>query len=307
MSSAVVRRMFSFGQVFDLRSPDKPLGLDASLGPGAKVALRPRTTHTSHGSVPFPLTVLYEDPFVLAVEKRAGILVHDDGSDAVTLTSNVQAYLDSCLSDGSSWGSNDAPDEGFRIVPQALQRLDFDTTGLVLFSKCEEFQGLFDLLIASGGAHKSYLAIVRGEFPRPSCAYSDPIGRDRHDAPKMRACSSGGKPSLTTVERLAVSEDGSRSLLGVTLGTGRRHQIRVHLSHHGFPIVNDPLYGLVEDEDGLMLHAFSESFVHPVTGEQVDIRTPWPERFSRWFDEGTVDVPGRDAVRGVGSRGGTLR
>ncbi len=292
LSGTVVRRLFSLGQLSLSSAPETPLAFDTLLNPGEKVLVRPRTTHVKRGSSSFPLTVLYEDPFVLAVEKRAGILVHDDGSAAVTLTSNVQAYLDGSI-DGTP---HKVPDEGLSIVPQALQRLDLDTTGVVLFSKCEEFQCLFDALIASGGARKRYLAIVRGVFPRRSCVYSDPIGRDRHDASKMRVTGSGGKPALTEVERLAVSADGSRSLLGVSLGTGRRHQIRVHLSHHGFPIVNDPLYGSVEDGSGLMLHAFSESFVHPVTGERVDIRSPWPSRFSRWFDERSLDEKAVDGV-----------
>ena len=78
---------------------------------------------------------------------------------------------------------------------------------------------------------------------------------------------------------------GRYSLLEVTLGTGRRHQIRVHLAAHGFPIVNDPLYGRLDRGPlagaGLMLHAWRESFVHPVTGEVVSIQTTWPQRFPR--------------------------
>lgn len=105
-----------------------------------------------------------------------------------------------------------------------------------------------------------------------------PIGRDRHDARRMRVCRPGqGQAALTRVrvlERRAAS-----TLLLVELGTGRRHQIRVHLSSVGFPIMGDVLYGGARDARGLMLHALEEEFDHPVTGAHVLLRTEMPQRF----------------------------
>lgn len=283
----------------------------ARLSPGDILAIRPLVTREPGFSSDMPVRVLYEDEFVLAVDKPQGILVHSDGSDADTLTACVQGYLRR---------------SGSQAVPQALQRLDVDTSGVVLFSKTEEFQCLFDALVASGvddadapvgsnsngdsrngspdgsrgnvrsavlpirpkAMRKTYLAIVHGAFVEKAFACDQPVGRDRHDARKMRV-SPTGQPSLTHVERLAVAPDRRHSLLRVTLGTGRRHQIRVHLASLGHPVANDELYGTVENSAGRMLHAMEEEFVHPITGELVHAGAGWPGRFDTWFDERELD------------------
>ncbi|RGJ46647.1 RluA family pseudouridine synthase [Olsenella sp. TM06-36] len=208
-------------------------------------------------------TIIYQDSVCLAAEKPAGILVHGDGTCAPTLTDRVRVSL---------------ARQGVAANPQAVQRLDVDTTGLVLFSLAEEFQPAFDALVAGHAMRKRYLAEVSGAFPGDVTIIEKPIGRDRHDARLMRVCRPGqGQPALTRVRVL--ERRGSRTLLLVELGTGRRHQIRVHLSSAGFPIVGDTLYGGRRDPRGLMLHALEEEFDHPVTGAHVLLRTEVPERF----------------------------
>ena len=219
-----------------------------------------------------PLRVLYEDDFIIAAEKPSGLLVHGDGTHADTLTGRVEDYL--------------AAGEGV-LSPQAVQRLDVETTGVVLFSKAVEFQGLFDALVADHALmEKRYLAVVEGGYPK---------ARDRHDARRMRACAPGqGQDALTYVERLAVSPDGSHSLLLVTLGTGRKHQIRVHLASRGFPVVGDALYGCRGAEQApLMLHAWRESFTHPLTGEGVCIESSGYERFVAYMPQIGALLKGR--------------
>lgn len=280
LSKAAVARVCSQGKVAALGADGLPeaasLAPQDLLSPGARVALllgAPCTEGLAGEGGPDPVRILYEDPFALAVDKPAGLLVHGDGTGAPTLTDRVRSLL---------------ARRGAGAFPQAVQRLDVETTGIVLFSKYAELQPLFDGLVSSGGMEKRYLAVVRGAFPRGRRTFTDPIARDRHDARRMRAARQGGQEALTEVERLAVSPDGARSLLAVRLGTGRRHQIRVHLAAHGYPIVNDPLYGTVEDRRGLMLHAWAERFIHPVTGARVGIDAGWPERFSAWFDPATL-------------------
>lgn len=209
-------------------------------------------------------SVVWEDPLALVVDKPAGLLVHGDGTGAETLGDRVQAHL---------------AVEGSRAVAQAVQRLDVETTGLVLFSKTDQFQPAFDALVAGGSMQKCYLAEVMGDFPGGKTSIEQPIGRDRHDARRMRV-SPTGKRSITRVTRLATKD--RRSLLLVELATGRRHQIRVHVASLGFPVVGDTLYGGARSEAGLMLHAWEERFVHPVTGEALCLRTPWPARFGSW-------------------------
>ena len=243
----------------------------------------------SDGS-PARLRILYEDEWVVAVDKQAGIIVHGDGTGTATLTDLVLRHLDD--------GTVSPREKSCRV--QALQRLDRETTGIVLFSKCKETQAAFDRLIAERRIAKRYLAIVRGRFPHGTQAYHGAIGRDRHDSRRMRV-SRTGRPALTEVRPLAFApadaHGPARSLVAVDLRTGRRHQIRVHLSHAGFPILGDGLYGGARPAPergtqpaGLMLHAARERFTHPVTGEDVSIEAPYPARFERLFPHG--EAPG---------------
>lgn len=215
------------------------------------------------------IPVLYEDEWLLAVDKPAGIIVHPDGAG----TPNLLDILKQA--------------RGARASSlQPVQRLDRDTTGIVLICKDKALQPDLDRMVAERRISKRYLAAVRGLFPQGVTRIDEPIGRDRHDSRRMRV-SRTGKPSSTRVA-LAAHEGArpgapDRSLLLVDLLTGRRHQIRVHLAHLGFPILGDALYGSGRQNGPLMLHAFRESFDHPVTGAPVLIRTAVPARFSRLF------------------------
>lgn len=207
--------------------------------------------------------IIYEDEALLACDKPAGMLVHGDGTGARALTDAVAEHL-------AARGHPEAR-------PQAVQRLDMGTTGLVLFSLDRATQAELDRQVAGHDMRKTYLAVVRGAFPGGERLIDRPIGRDRHDARRMRACRPGqGKPAETRVRR--VSSEGGRSLLRVELLTGRRHQIRVHLASMGFPIVGDELYGGARSAEGLLLHAWREEVVHPVTGRLLRLETAWPER-----------------------------
>lgn len=207
--------------------------------------------------------VIYEDGIVLACDKQAGVLVHSDGGDALTLSDAVQAHLTR---------------QGIYRRAQAVQRIDVATTGLVLFSTAREFQTALDEQVASGSMHKRYLAVVQGSPSWKTRHITAAIGRDRHHAQRMRVCAPGqGKMASTKVRVLA--QHNGLTLLEAELETGRRHQIRVHLASVGCPILGDALYGGASGNEPLMLHAWCEGFVHPFTHEPLTIRTAWPERF----------------------------
>ena len=208
-------------------------------------------------------TAIYEDEVLLAWDKPAGIIVHGDGTGVRTLTDVVAAHLDVT-------GRADAR-------PQPVQRLDAETTGLVLFSLERATQPALDAQVAGHAMDKTYLAVVSGRVPWAQRTVRQPIGRDRHDARRMRVCRPGqGKPAETRIRRVA--EKDGRTLLVVTLVTGRRHQIRVHLASLGHPIVGDALYGGARSTSGLLLHAWREELDHPVSGERLRLETAWPER-----------------------------
>lgn len=272
-SKAMTQRVFARGQL--TRGRDV-LQRGSVLLPGDVLTL----AFTRGGEEPAsrlsgkPLEVVYQDPILLAIDKPAGLLVHGDGTGSVTLTDCVRAML---------------AKEGRSCLPQAIQRLDVETTGLVLFSLVPELQPRLDAQVAGYDMHKRYLAVIAGRLKASEDRWLElrgPIARDRHDARKMRVAAKG-KPSLTRVQTLAYQK--GRSLLLVELGSGRKHQIRVHLAHAGHPLLGDALYGGAHHKDGLMLHAWKENLVHPATGERLSLRTAWPQRFDSLFPDTGYD------------------
>ena len=235
------------------------------------------------------MTVLAQDSYLLAVDKPAGIIVHADGTGARTLTDFVCEQL---LRDGREAAAHDL---------QAVNRLDRDTTGIVLFSLDKRTQAAFDALVAGHGTRKRYLAIACGHPAWERTVVDAPLARDRHDARRMRVAPIGsGQPAVTEATRLATraatQTAPALSLLDIELKTGRKHQIRVHMAHIGLPLLGDGLYGRPYRQGirgklyPLMLHAYGMSFVHPVTGESLEIRAPYPKRMRKLFAEPQIDL-----------------
>lgn len=219
-----------------------------------------------------PLDVVYEDSDVILVNKQAGLVVHPaPGHERGTL---VNALLFHC---------HDLKGIGGTMRPGIVHRLDMDTTGLIVAAKNEESLLNLQTQFQEGRTSKIYLALVHGVPERRVETIHTYIGRHPTNRKRMAVDPpSGGKEAVTryTVER----DFGRTALLRVRIETGRTHQIRVHLSHIGHPIVGDQAYGSRQLDRQIescparqMLHAAEFSFNHPRTGRRMEFSAPPPQ------------------------------
>jgi 23S rRNA pseudouridine1911/1915/1917 synthase len=209
-----------------------------------------------------PFEVAYEDEYLLVVDKPAGVVVHPArGHPAGTL---AQALA------GRAAGGEDPWRAGI------VHRLDRDTSGLLVVAKNDAVHRALKSLLSERRLRREYLALVDGHPPARSGTIDAPIGRHRRDRKLMSIDSDDPREARThfELERLLPGA----ALLRVVLETGRTHQIRVHLAAIGHPVCGDPQYG-TRDRYGLtrqFLHAARLAFVHPVTGEEIDVRSELP-------------------------------
>lgn len=230
------------------------------LQEGDRVALNVGDNGADSGfeDLDLPLNILYEDSDVIVLNKPPFLAVHPSKG-------HVNDTLANCL-------SHYFHQKGETFVSRCVLRLDRNTSGAVLFAKNAYSHDRLRHGLDEGTVEKEYLALVHGE-PSPRGAIDAPIGHP-DEATVRRIVTEHGKPSITEFE--TIRSDGELSLLRVIPKTGRTHQIRLHLSHAGFPIVSDFLYG--DENDGILsrhgLHCAKISFIHPVTGKTVTVKAP---------------------------------
>lgn len=213
------------------------------------------------------LDIVYEDDYLLIVNKPTHILVHPDDKNKQGTMCNIVSYY--------------YQNKGIELSVKYAHRLDMDTTGLLIFVKDALVHAKIDEMIAYHELKRTYLCLVLGKFKEKSGTIDLPIGKDRHHNQRRRV-SKTGKPAKTYYEVL--EELGKYSLLKVVLSTGRTHQIRVHLKHIGHPLLGDVLYG----EDSLvasrvLLHSYQIDFIHPVTKKQIQIVKKVPFDMSKFI------------------------
>ena len=199
------------------------------------------------------LNIVFEDDWLLIVNKPAGIATHPSVlhfSDS--LCNGVRFYFDSI---------------GLKKKVRPVNRLDLNTSGLIVFAKCEYIQECLISQMKSNVFKKDYLAICDGIFEDKVGVIDLPIARKENSIIE-RCISEDGQISITHYEVL--KEFDNFSLVKCSLETGRTHQIRVHLAYIGHPIVSDTLYGTKSDDiNRQALHAYKVSFIHPITQKNV--------------------------------------
>ena len=222
-----------------------------------------------------PLDVLYEDEYIIAVNKPKGMVVHPaNGNYTGTL---VNALLYRCKNSLSGIGGE--------IRPGIVHRLDKDTSGVIIVAKCDKAHLNLSEQIKNHEVKKTYIALVRGTVQNDEATIDMPIARSKKDRKKMDI-DKNGKKAITHFKVLK-RFDGY-TLLKVNIETGRTHQIRVHLMRVGYPIVGDTVYSNGKNPfnvTGQMLHAKIIEFKHPITGENVKIEAPLPKYFEDIIEE----------------------
>jgi 23S rRNA pseudouridine1911/1915/1917 synthase len=221
-----------------------------------------------------PLNIVYEDPYLLVINKPAGLVVHPgNGHSSGTLVNALLYHEDELAHEG---------EEG-NVRPGIVHRIDKDTSGLLAVAKTDEaFAGLAAQL-ADHSMHREYYALVKGIIDEEDAKIDAPIGRDPTHPTKFCVNGLDSREAITyfhVEKRFPISDV---TFISCRLLTGRTHQIRVHLDYISHPVIGDPLYGegnrKIYDK-GQLLHAYRLTFVHPITKKEMTFEAPLPDYFT---------------------------
>ena len=223
-----------------------------------------------------PLDILYEDDYLLVVNKPKGMVVHPAaGHTEGTLVNAVMAHCVDRLSCINGV-----------LRPGIVHRIDKDTTGALLICKEDSVHRDLAEQLKEHSIKRRYRAIVAGNLKDDEGTVEGPIGRHPTDRKKMAINSKNGKPAVTHYKVL--ERFGQYTYIECRLETGRTHQIRVHMTSIGHPLLGDTVYGSSKNPfhlQGQTLHAMVLGFVHPVTGEYMEFTAPLPDYFLKLLEK----------------------
>ena len=261
-------RLIAEGRV---RVNGKPAAKSARLSGGETVTVDvPQLRETALPPQDIPLDVVYEDDDVIVVNKPTGLVVHPaPGHPDGTL---VNALLHHCGDSLSGIGGEKRPG--------IVHRIDRDTSGLIVAAKNDAAHLALSAQLKDHSLSRTYECLVTGNMKQDSGTVDAPIGRSSADRKKMAVVPTGRR-AVTHWE--VVARYPGVTHLRCRLETGRTHQIRVHMAYIGHPILGDTVYGAKKPVPGLTgqcLHATGLRFVHPRTGEPVELHCPLPPEFT---------------------------
>lgn len=214
--------------------------------------------------------VVYEDDYLLIVNKKSGMVVHPaPGNYSGTLVNALMGRF--MLSNKDN------------IRPGIVHRIDKDTSGLLVVAKTDEVHDKLSEMIKNKEVERKYIALVDGVINHETGTIDAPIGRDINNRQKMMVTDINSKDAITHFRVLKRYKD--KTLIECKLETGRTHQIRVHMNYIGYPIVNDPVYGKSKKVTpfGQMLHSKSIRFIHPITKKEIYIESDLPKEFQDYL------------------------
>ncbi|MCR5784686.1 MAG: RluA family pseudouridine synthase [Eubacterium sp.] len=223
-----------------------------------------------------PLDILYEDEDVLVVNKPKGMVVHPaPGHPDKTL---VNAVMYHCKDDLSAING--------KIRPGIVHRIDMDTTGALIVCKNDFSHNIIAKQIKDHSVNRIYYGFVAGNIKDDEGTIETTIGRHPVDRKKMAVNIKGGRDAITHFKVLERFSSGVSTFAQFKLETGRTHQIRVHMASINHPLLGDPVYGSGKNPyhlQGQALHAGVIGFIHPRSGEYVEVRAPYPDYFETLF------------------------
>lgn len=238
------------------------------------------TAAANNISSDFELDILFEDDDIIVINKPRGVVMYPSaGNMTGTLVQNILAHTHLSALGGAT-------------RPGVVHRLDKDTSGVMVFAKSDAAYRNLVKVFSAHDLTRKYVAFVWGVPPWEGADITGNIARSSRNRQKMTMVKTGGKPAHTSVVVMAAWPRTGVSQFRCTLYTGRTHQIRVHLSAHGFPVLCDPVYGrgasrlgsvrdpdlleFIKTHDGQMLHAEFLEFAHPTTGRPMRFKAPLP-------------------------------
>ena len=265
-----------------LNNAPAKLGARLRVGDELSVVIPEKTSDIAADNISrdFDLDILFEDDDIIVINKPRGVVMYPSaGNKTGTLVQNILAHTHLSPLGGVT-------------RPGVVHRLDKDTSGVMVFAKSDAaFRGLVKIF-STHDLTRKYIAFVWGVPNWDGADITGNLARSSRNRQKMSLVKSGGKPAHTIVNVSTVWPRAGVSEFRCILMTGRTHQIRVHLSAHGFPVLCDPLYGrtsnrlatvrdadlleFLKNHDGQMLHAEILDFTHPVTGEKLHFKAKLP-------------------------------
>jgi len=291
LSRARVQQLIRDACVTVSRGKPKPALV---VEPGLEVhVVVPAPTPPEPEAEALPLRVLYDDPDLAVVDKPPGMVVHPGAGHARgTLVNALLHHL------------RDLSGIGGRERPGIVHRLDRGTSGLMVIAKHDRAHRRLAHQFQERAVEKEYVALVWGTM-KAGVTIDTPVGRDPRHRVKMSSRSRRGRPAHSTV--VSAEPLGGVTLVRVQIATGRTHQIRVHLSEAGHPVVGDPLYGGIRRRvptrlaaaaglDRPFLHAARLAFAHPTTGVRLSFEAPLPAELEAIVD-GLRAIVGPDSSR----------